>query len=725
MNDAEAKDLSRRRFLAAAAGVAGGALSKLAFGAAVPCPPPSVSVTAGTSATTSCGDPSALPSLVLTSGARSGTYGWTFGHAFRQGDVPAGQYITIGGAGSQAMVRNRWSDGSVKYAVLSAVSPFSQNVPKKFAISTTSKASSGNTVLEPTNLNVTVTFTGAVTGTYSVQSSLGVDLSRWNKEKAGRVRQILGPVMSEFHYYVPTSDAHVALWFYVRRYGNGTTEIETVVENGWLYVANPGERDYSIELNVGGSTAFSASLSHFSHSRWSRVDWIGVDPNITPRHDPAYLRSTRMVPNYGYTSPSSAAFVGLASALSPTPFALGNWTLPMGNAGYQRSIGIVPQWEALYCTTSDPRAYAATISNNRGSGRWPIHYRDETTGRVPNYLSYPSTTFTSNWGTQPPAPTGGTNGVWNIPHHPSNGYLAYLIEGRWTQLESLQFAAMDAIMESNPPTRQGGGVLACWNPPLTTRGAAWAWRTMAQVAAVNPRYFGDVVPAEADSALTNAWVQSIHDTTQWNNLNFIVGSLNDGTFKNTIGWLGQYDSENPTATDAWWGDDWMADFQSMALAHAAELAIEGLSNQADLESIRNFSYQSALQLMGDNSTWNFRHAACYERGSLAYGSNPKAPRFLSISQSYQIYLSHFNLPAASANKGDSLFQKQTDIDSTLSSSNTGFGYWATRISVIALAIDAGVDGATNAYALIQAAPNYQPQADGASDKPQFAFVPRT
>jgi hypothetical protein len=145
-------------------------------------------------------------------------------------------------------------------------------------------------------------------------------------------------------------------------------------------VAAPGERDYSISLNVGGSTVYSASLSHYSHSRWSRVDWIGTNPQITPTHDPAYLRASRMVPNFGYTSPSSAAFSGLASALNPTPFALGNWTANMGDTGFQASIGVLPQWESLYCTSADARAYAATISNNRGSGRWPIHYRDENTG---------------------------------------------------------------------------------------------------------------------------------------------------------------------------------------------------------------------------------------------------------------------------------------------------------------------------------------------------------
>src|SRR6185312_6246106 len=452
-------------------------------------------------------------------------------------------------------IRNRWPDGSVKYAVLSGITGFQRNVPLPIALSTASSGPSGSSVPEPKNLNVIAEFSGGVTGTYSIVSCLGIDLSPWSRSRAGRVRAILGPVMSEFHYYLPTTDAHVVLWFFVRCYSNGETEVETVVENGWMGVSDPGERDYTLSLAVGPRTVFSGSVTHYAHTRWSRVDWIGTDPSITPAHDPAYLRATRMVPNYGYTSPSPAAFSGLASDLNPAPFALGNWTAAMGNTGYQPSIGILPLGEALYCTTSDSRAYAATISNNRGSGRWPIHYRDENTGRVCNYLSYPQTTLTSGWGAAPLAYSGGSNGPWNVPHHPSNGYLAYLIEGRWSQLESLQFAAMTAALESNPATREGGGVLPCVNAPLTTRGAAWTWRTVGQAAAITPSSFDGAAPSAPDAALRAAFVQSVQDTAKWNNERYILGTTSGGAFRNSIGWIGQYDHyTGPTipATE-WWG----------------------------------------------------------------------------------------------------------------------------------------------------------------------------
>ncbi len=507
------KGMKRRDFLRTASGLMGTAVAGVGW-AATPCPPPTVSVAGGTASSTPCSASSGLPVLTLTSLAAAGTYPWTFGQAFRKGDVPASAFITSNANGTQADVRNRWSDGSVKFAILSGLSSLTPNVPKAVAIATSANAPAGSNVTEPTTLDVSVTFTGDVTGTYTLQSCLGVDRSAWSKADAGRIRQILGPIMSEFHYYRPTTDQHVAVWFYVRRYSNGATEVETVVENGWMNVAAPGQRNYGVSLAINGTTRYSGTLNHLHHTRWSRVDWMGVDPQITPRHDVVYLRSTKLVPNYGFTSPSSGAFSGLASALNPAPFALGNWTADMGSTGAQGPIGLLPKWEALFCTSADSRAYVATISNNRGSGRWPIHYRDETTGRACLHQSYPNICLVDGWGTPPPAPSGGGT-RWDIPHHPSNGYLAHLLEGRWPQLESLQFAADYAILDSNPDTRQGGGVLACINSPLTTRGVAWAWRTVGQAAAISPTSLGGSVPSPADAAVQSAFASSIANTASW------------------------------------------------------------------------------------------------------------------------------------------------------------------------------------------------------------------
>ena len=388
MKPKDPRFIRRREFLISTATLAGAGLPAIGWAASKPCPPSILSVTGGSSTTTSCASSGALPVLTLTSTAASGTYPWTFGQAFRQGDVPNGSYITADSNGFQAEVRNRWSDGSVKFAVLSGVSNFTQGQPRAVGLSINNSAPVGTNVSEPTSLDVSVAFSGGVSGTYTLQSVLGVDKESWgSKSTGGRVRKILGPVMSEFHYYVPTSDPHVAVWFFVRRYSTGATEVETVVENGWLNVAAPTAKSYTATVAVNGSTRYGpATLTHLHHTRWSRVDWIGTDPAVTPSHDGAYLRSTKLVPNYttAYGAPSSTTLSALVQTAEP--FAQAAFPSAMGAAGGGGCI--LNNWEALYVTSGDARAYRSTIANSQAAGRYGIHYRDETTGNPPLYANY-------------------------------------------------------------------------------------------------------------------------------------------------------------------------------------------------------------------------------------------------------------------------------------------------------------------------------------------------
>lgn len=738
MDPKDLNAIDRRSFLAGATGLIGTAVSGIGWAATQPCPPPLVRAAGGTSATTSCNlAPGQLPSMTLTSASASGSHGWTFGHAFRQGDVPAGSFVTTAAGGLQADVRNRWPDGSVKFAVLSGVSTFTQNVPNSIALSTTTTAPAGSSVAEPATLDVSVAFSGAVNGTYTLQSCLGINRSTWALGSPGRVRQILGPVMSEFHYYRPTSDTHLTVWFYVRAYVNGAVEVETVVENGWLNVAAPGERDYSVTVNVKGSATYSGSLSHFSHSRWSRVDWYSGGSSTVPQHNAAYLRATHIVPNYGFTNPDSSAYTGLVSSINPVPFALGDYTAAMGNVGYQPAIGLLPLWEALYCTAANSAAYIATIGNARCAGRWCMQYRDETTGRPPLFDTYPhgypqTRNSYGNSGPAWPAAAGGGQGnsntvqYWEGPHHPSVGYLAYLIEGRWTHLELLQFAAAYntfCISITRNVSGYGNAVLACMNVPMTTRGAAWTWRTQGQAAAVSPTSFSVSSLAAADGAMQTQFAASLSNTMSWMNANFITGTLNGGAFKNTIGWIGQYDA---IILADWWGASWMVDFQNQALGFISQLGIENLSDQTSFIAVRNFNFLNRILQLGTEATWNFRRGAVYARPYLVGTATSAAPVFYTTAQAFAILKSTDSLTTLTSNAGDPLMDHESNTVMVAGdTSDGGTGYWASALSALAFAVDAGVPGAAAAFSLVTAAPNYAPAAAGANNIPQWAIVPRS
>lgn len=690
------------------------------------------------------GNTNSVVTLALSS-ASSGSQPWTFGQAFKQGDVPSGQFITAisGASSSQADVRNRWPDGSVKYAVLSGVSTFASGTAS-VVVGTTGSAPSSSTVAEPTNLantNVVLSpgagsFPIATGATYAINSVLSIDRSTWSRGSGGRVRKILGTVMSEFHYYQPTNDAQLSIWWYVRAYASGAVEIEVMLENGWFGLASPAEKDYSATINVNGvAVATYSNLVHYSFTRWSNVFWFSGDSPITPRHDPAYLRASKMVPNYGYTSPTATAYANLlASAINPTPFALGDYNLQMGDTGDSDSIGVLPQWEAVFCCAADPRAYKAVISNSRGTGRWPVHFRDETTGRCANHVSYPSATITSSWGTNRAVPTSnGGSPAWDIPHHPSTGYTAYLIEGRWSQLETLQFVGMVSIVDGNPATRNvlgsGGGVIACVNAPMTTRGAAWSWRSVGQCAAVSPTTLNGAAPATADTAVTNGFRTSIDNSMSWMKQNYIDGTLNSGKFKNVLGYTGIYDGGDDGPQTAgnytqFWGRAWMEMFQVHAIAYISDLGIEGIT-QANLNLVRDFKYEYPLRMTGVDTTWNFRRAACY---NIPYCSNTDLsnPVFFTTQQAFLQWLAFEGLTHISANAGDTLknHDVETDMDPS-GTSNDADGYWAPIIAILSIAIEHGKAGAAASFARVTAASNYNPVGDLINDKPKWGIRSRT
>lgn len=502
--------MKRREFLQATAG-----LGFLAPGAALagirPCPPPQISVSGGTTAASACNSTGsgALPALRLLSDAPPGLKPWTTGHAFRRGDVPA--LVTGEGESIQCDVRNRWSDGSVKFAVLSGISNISAVKQLKLirgggSVGAVLPESRITAILGDKDFVVTLGAYGKV----SLKSLVGRS-STGNHLSPGRVRMaVSGPIMSEFHYMgIPSGgDAHLRVWFYVRVYSDSSIEVETIVENGWFQVPSPAQRQYVAmlrildrDLQVNNGNA----IRHFHHTRWSRVDWLGADPMVTAAHDGTYLRSTRLVPNYAYGPPSEMAFQKSSTvsaaidatyedASRPAPFELGDLRTGMGTAGEGVSdqIGLLPFWEALAITSGDKRAINASIFNARNLGRYPVFLRDETTLEPPSRVA---TGYESLWTGNSSIPWPAESApVYARSHHPSWGYFPYLITGRWQFWEACaslasynHFQTMTSepwpIQKSNG---RGGAKGIVTQVGSSARMLAWGLRTLAQAACFTP-----------------------------------------------------------------------------------------------------------------------------------------------------------------------------------------------------------------------------------------------
>lgn len=470
-----------------------------------------------------------LVSLKLVS-PQGGPQPFTVGQIFRKGDLPSGTAITASIAQFQADVRNRWSDGSARFAVLSGVAPASSIAIRKGGTPYTAPM-----VAEPA-IEATAAFTSVVdaAGNPVAGGSFSAALSAarangagaWSRTTARKVRECLGPVMSEFHYFVPTADAHTHVWFYVRAYSTGDIEVETVVENGWLQVASPGRRNYNVTVTVNGTLRYTgAGLAHYHHTRWSRVDWAGTAPVVTPTHDVAYLQRTNLVPTLALSTLPASTYTNLpeigtkfnaftaAVANQSAPFSTYSCDPDIGAGGDTEMYGLVPAWAIAYLVEGNTGAYWATVGNGRATMRWCLHYRDETTGRPVNSsidINLGLNDTNANMGiigsvpTPTPAPAGGvpSGNNWTFTHSPGTSFAAYLLGGRWSMLEEQQFQTSCGFLAARA-NYNGQRGMAWWDQ---NRGQGARFRDRAQSALIAPQYLNGAAVTGNDAAQTSAFV---------------------------------------------------------------------------------------------------------------------------------------------------------------------------------------------------------------------------
>ena len=607
----------------ASAGLGGVLIPDFVLAAAQQCPPGKLGAQAGSDAPGSCASDSnsGLPFLQLICNSPAGTYAWTVGHAFRRGHVKNG--VTVEGEPIQCDVRNRWPDGSIKFAVLSGVSSINK-------VKTLQLAAGAGPSGQPIAENRITTILGdkdvvlslGALGTVSLRSLVG-SAATSSSSRAGRVRTaVSGPIMSEFHYMgVPTEgDPHVRVWFYVRVYSNDSMEVETIVENGWLRVHSPGQRQYVASMRILNDQIpvnDGALITHYHHTRWSRTDWVGVDPKIMPRHDGAYLRSTRLVPNFGYPGATERAFrkgSGVAAAVNatysdamrPRPFDLGSLRAAMGTAGESVSdqIGLLPFWEALAITSGDTRAINATIANARNLGRYAVYIRDESTlappsRKTPGYERLWTGDDSIPWPSEP-APD------YARSHHPSWGYYPYLITGRWQFWEACASLAIYNHFQTMParpwPIQSTNGrdsaAGICAQVGSSTRELAWQLRTLAQAACIAPD------DSAIQSELREQWSNNIDhywglQSGKYSNVEF------GRRMENNLGIV--MTAANPKGhaplDDFMKSAVWMHHYLTCALAFAWDLDIcRDQTARSAHEKLRNHAYKAVVGMCGIGRT---------------------------------------------------------------------------------------------------------------------------
>jgi hypothetical protein len=725
--------MKRREFLAKSATVAGAILPNLAIGQDVPCPPPSFSASGGTSASASCGLNSSTVTTLSVSAGRS-TVPWTFGQIFKAGDVPSGTYIASNLSNFQADVRNRWPDGSVKFAVLSGVSP-SQMVEIQ---RTTTAPVGGENVREP-KLDVAVTFSGEVTGEYNLVKAQANGRMGWNRSTPHLVRQfVAGPVMSEFHYYVPTNDPDVGLFFYVRAYSNGAYEVETTIENGFYGTAATTDKTYTVSVAVAGTRRWSKTVEHYRHARYALQFWS--DPSlpgpeeVTVRHDLAYLKSTLLVPNYMEYRPSESRLAGLPQGWDPWQFrTVGDGTYvqyiqaSQGGTGWVGTLDVFGRWGALYCTSGDPRAYTSSLAHYYTRGTWSVHARDPGTGLPLKFESHK----TAHWTTGGPAPVGARSNTPTAPdtsHVPDSGILGYWLTGRYFFLEELQFWVQYAWLSVNSNKYWLSPTDGTYRyPNNTTRATAWTIRNLAGLATIIPD--DDTTGSRSQYIGHLNWLFPLFENI------FVSGTAPYGAdgqiFANKLGvmyWGETYPETRP----------WMQDFVVSILSWCAEIGLPVTATaQRDLVSWRNFMCGQAIGRCGINpGEWHYTYAARYG-GPSAYciyeRRDPGSKSNRSGANLWNTWGEVWNHTLSVNDGGSSTplpakFPAATEgqllVGANIESGALTTSYWAYLGEALALSVDAGVPGADAAYRRVTTAPNWRQFESDFGNNPEHGRRPR-
>jgi hypothetical protein len=610
---------------------------------------------------------------------------FAFAQVFRKGDVPAGQGLVLDASPAQVSTISTWDDGSTKHAMVAGLLDLTASASRAVVVAKGS-AASGAPLTEASLLaaNATASVTYGTYGTVQLAQLIGT------AALAGIYNA--GPVYAEFQYVASfPSDAGVRAVFYVQLWSNNRYRVRVAVENG-VAPLTAANKSGTCAVSIAGVERLNQAVSLYQGQRFDVVAFNGADPQITPGFDVAYLRSTKLVPNYGWRSPSSTALNSLPT--SYTPLSRMGYEADMGGTGYAPSIGLLAHWEALFCNTGDARAYNSTIQHGRAAGAYSIFFRDTATKRMPRFADFP-TAYVNSESMQ----LGGNPNRWEFAHHPNMGFLPWLLTGErffWEVVCANSWAAW--VTNSS-----GGGTGVNRLYVSQTRGRAWRYRTIAACASVGPD--NDLVKADRQANI-------VANLNNWNTNNVVPNTPGTGI-------LGIYDDK----------ESGVAGFQHsifeslfMVAAHGWSWDIEmklSAGNLATLQAVRNFSYKVVVGLTGRGPA----------QGEYSWRRAPGPYRMTigSTSSSSSLYNTWNEVDQATygdgldSSPGLSLLGSYVDEQNDYSFAQ---GNWGHVITALAYAVDHGAAGASDGWTRLSGASNWTYNTNKYNDWPQYGIVPR-
>lgn len=669
--------------------------------------------------------PGALPIFTLGVGAVSGTQPFAFAHAFRDGDVPAGQLVVGGGVLDwQCTPLTYWPSGCLKHAIIAGRASVAASTDLPITLGLGS-GSSGSALTEAdltTALGATAVEIEVDADTTTLDDLIGT--------AALHTTVCTGPVMSNWVYRRAVSgNAHLVVFIDVRLFKGGAIEIFAWIENGYLAVASPTNYTKTCTVSIGGVERFSQSIDIKHHTRVALMTggsfsyWVGTDPQLRPKHDRDYLIGTKLLPNIGlWGAPAGATLDALQQTYSPNTLA--GDTTANGAAGGEGGIISVPS--AYYLTSSaDARAYKAMMAHGLSSGSWSHHYRDEATNLPIAFSARPLATLADTSTPTIPTPTGGENAAGPaMSHSVSYAYLPWLVTGRWWFLEELHFWATFGYLSTSAAYRGNG---AGWHVHAQPRFRAWSLNVLAQSASVTP----------ASHPLRAEFVASWEANTSRHYGRFVSGTVDSGTWVSPIGVLGTYSGAigQPSpfpppipaspATEAWWDGIYQQNYLATVFGYTRDIGIpQSSQSQSDHVAVSNHAYKLVVGRANDGrqGRYNWRRFICY---GMPVGTDdagiPLDNWYTTHDQAYAELVRGYGLATLDPAYGGTLKSHSSDTD--LAGSSLTYG--STALAALALAVDHDAPGAGEGWYLVSGASNFSTFASYFTDEaPYWGIKPR-
>ena len=667
--------------------------------------------------------------LINNSGSNQINVPVTFGHAFKQGDVPAGYTVMAkDAAGSvvplQVDKKATHADGSLRHAILTAkLATLDAAATQSLSLITQADSASPSPVTLASLLATTFDSQVSLNVAGTIYSASARNLLQTTTPKSW----LSGAEVSEWIVGGPVKTAggvahpHLTAYFHVRAYaGTPITQVrvDAVVENNWTLVPSPQDFIYVPTVTIGDTTIYNnggLSLTHYQHARWHQVGWWNnTDSKIYAKLDVTYLQDTRAIPKYETLTPTEAF---LSSVRQSTP-PMDNGDQPdyMPSGGAADSIGPLPRWDAVFAVSGDRRAFNYMLANADGGAAYGSHFRDEITKLPVTIDSYPNSSLGDPSGSSPVIPEGPSANpyVYDGAHQPSVGYTAYLVTGDYFYLEEMQFWSANNLIATGSYARGGSsayiaaaatnGSTGIWYTG-SLRGQAWAYRSLLQAASITPD----------THELKNYFSTKLNNNLAYDKWQYVDANSAES---NGLGMMYQAGRNDPGSSIYGEYRMWFDHFISWAYQYAVEL---GFSNAIPMRDYKAKTVVGMMGLAANESCFQFVPQYISHVGPLS----PSPIYYATFKEVYDA-----TAPGATAHVCGSQdmanyltsIGNHTYVINEMTGGQTATDYYfAVMQPALAAAVDSGLAGGLTAWSRSQLSgvhPDYR-------DQPIWAIIPRS